>query len=475
MWIFLSNAFLSVVQHKDDPSMFVVRARRIDDLVSSFPDQAHEVVVLADADYPYRLIMHRGTFLRFVGEAVEDVRYVNFKNSVAPHDKDRKAFLHKVWTAGYEFGKKLPLVDPPPAPPKPEVSYFGYPHTPLALRDRASRFSWQREDMRRPAPMDYRDVFTWAEWRELRRGYIPEVMEEKWFIYEGEGTLHLHRSWTGFETYRVTLRPTNDGMEVISASYESDVDLYRSGGPRYEEQMVRWLLRSLVLGQQVEFPTYPDTPEWATALGLAQHHVGGREASAHLEPTLAAAVDALARERDRERERQQPMATIEVLLGDITTLAVDAIVNAANNTLAPGGGVSGAIHKAAGPRLAKECAEVGVCPTGEARITGAYGLPADHVIHAVGPRWEDGSKGEPILLASAYRAAFELAEAHELQSIALPALGAGVHGYPLREAAEIAVREARAAAKRSKALERIIFCCFTEEVRAAFHEAMDLV
>ncbi|MFQ5564936.1 MAG: O-acetyl-ADP-ribose deacetylase [Paracoccaceae bacterium] len=148
--------------------------------------------------------------------------------------------------------------------------------------------------------------------------------------------------------------------------------------------------------------------------------------------------------------------------GDITELAVDAIVNAANSRLIPGGGVCGAIHRAAGPELAKECAALGSCAIGEAKITAGYGLPALHVIHAVGPVWHGGGGGEAGMLASCYRRSLEVAQANALATIAFPAISTGIFGYPPDEAAVIAVTAVAETLPRTPGLTQVILCCFDE-------------
>jgi O-acetyl-ADP-ribose deacetylase len=164
-------------------------------------------------------------------------------------------------------------------------------------------------------------------------------------------------------------------------------------------------------------------------------------------------------------------ARLEVRVADITTLAVDAIVNAANRTLRGGGGVDGAIHRAAGPELLAECRTLGGCDTGSAKITRGYRLKAKHVIHAVGPVWSGGGKGEEDLLASCYRAALQLAVTHRLGSLAFPAISTGAYRFPPDRAARIAVGTVSSElAAAAAGITRVVFCCFASKA-AAHHIA----
>jgi O-acetyl-ADP-ribose deacetylase len=163
---------------------------------------------------------------------------------------------------------------------------------------------------------------------------------------------------------------------------------------------------------------------------------------------------------------------IHAVRGDITTLDVDAVVNAANTTLLGGGGVDGAIHYAAGPGLLEECRKIGGCPTGQARITYGYNLKARWIIHTVGPIWRDGSRGEPELLASCYESSLRLAVEHDLKSIAFPAISTGAYADPLKLATITAVSTVKAFTNQTDRFDEVIFCCFSGEDFAVYKRSL---
>ena len=163
---------------------------------------------------------------------------------------------------------------------------------------------------------------------------------------------------------------------------------------------------------------------------------------------------------------------LSVAEGDITALALDAIVNAANDRLAPGGGVCGAIHRAAGPELAEACARLAPCPTGEARLTPGFRLKARYVIHAVGPVWQGGGQSEDALLACCYRHSLRLAADAGIRSIAFPAISTGIYGYPLERATRIAIAAVQAGLVENPAIERVVFCCFGAEPAALYRRLL---
>ena len=174
-----------------------------------------------------------------------------------------------------------------------------------------------------------------------------------------------------------------------------------------------------------------------------------------------------------EANRSKIIDRIEVVEGDITQQKVDAIVNAANSSLLGGGGVDGAIHRAAGPGLLEECRKLNGCATGEAKITRGYNLPARWVIHTVGPIWRGGNNGEDELLASCYQSCFALAVQHDLRTIAFPAISTGAYGFPLERATRIAVDEAKRFLEGNATVEKVIFVCFGRRAYDSYRAALD--
>ena len=164
------------------------------------------------------------------------------------------------------------------------------------------------------------------------------------------------------------------------------------------------------------------------------------------------------------------MHVLRAIEGDITTLEVDAIVNAANNTLLGGGGVDGAIHRKAGPELLKECSTLGGCRTGQAKITGGYNLPAKYIIHTVGPVWRGGDHHEAELLASCYRETMQLAQKNDIETLAFPAISCGVYGYPLEGAAQIATSTLNECVRHNKALKQVWLVCFNDDTFSVCHQ-----
>lgn len=285
----------------------------------------------------------------------------------------------------------------------------------------ATRADWKVERLRPPrAPVPLARRFSAAELDALRRGVVPTVMEERWFVYTEGDTTYFHRSWTGYGVFELTVRPDGDGAVVDQAwtTWNREVINPPPAGVRELEA----LLAHVVFRVEPTAPASPPPQAW-------------------------------------------------VWQGDITTLAVDAIANAANPSLLGGGGVDGAIHRAAGPELLAACRHLGGCRAGEARATPGFRLAATHVFHTVGPVWHGGVRGEEDQLRGCYRALFALAREHGAETLAIPAISTGVYGYPLEAAARVALEETRAAQAEGRAPALTVHVTFDARATAAFRAA----
>ena len=274
-------------------------------------------------------------------------------------------------------------------------------------------------------------ILSREEMQEIAVGYRPIDMSDKWLAFMEDNRLFLHRSWTGIGIYEVTFAAKGfgwtdeTGFMPTSARVESDPRRYNP--EEFDPIRERDFLRDLIV------------------------HVSGEPMPISL-PIVGS---------------YGP--TIEAVLGDITTEKVDAIVNPANTGMLHGGGVSGAIHKAAGPELLAHCKTLGGCPVGRAKVTPGYWLDARWVIHTVTPQWRGGTQGEPVLLESCYRESLARADEVEAQSIAFPALATGTHKYPLKQAARIAVDMVRSTPTDAQLIR---FVCFDNRTLRAFQSAL---
>ena len=294
--------------------------------------------------------------------------------------------------------------------------------------DDCSHVSPIREPVAIPPP---EMILSREEMQEIAKGYRPMDMNDKWVAFMENDRLFLHRSWTGIGIYEVRFAAkgfswTNaTGFMPTSARVESDPRRYSPD--KFDPFRERDFLRDLIV------------------------HVSGEPMPISL-PIVGS---------------YGP--TIEAVLGDITTEKVDAIVNPANTGMLHGGGVSGAIHKAAGPELLSHCKTLGGCPVGRAKVTPGYWLDARWVIHTVTPQWRGGTQGEPVLLESCYRESLARADEVEAQSIVFPALATGAHGYPLKQAARIAVDMVRSTPTDAQLIR---FVCFDNRTLRAFQSAL---
>ena len=288
--------------------------------------------------------------------------------------------------------------------------------------------------------------FTSDEIKNLKYGNIPQEMEDKWFWYMEGNTLYAHRSWTGFCIYIMEI---DEVTGIHNVTVNRDKNQYTCKSIKEDEQTLNHLLDWWTK------PSYDYYGEWLD------------ETVANMQKAQGASAERL--------EERAGNGCISLYQGDITKIDCECIVNAAKNSLLGGGGVDGAIHKAAGPKLLEECKTLNGCETGKAKITKGYNLPARYIIHTVGPIYS-GKSSDAKLLASCYKSSLDLAKTQCIRSIAFPLISAGAYGYPLKEAMKIAARTSMDWIEANKEYEiHIIFCCFERKTYDLFYEVIDSI
>ena len=289
-------------------------------------------------------------------------------------------------------------------------------------------------------------IWTSEEMDQIRLGYVPHIMDEKWFIFVEGDRLFAHRSWTGLGVYEAAFGPVDGGYVIESAVVTGNRSEYKRSSDQDESQILEALIAGHLLGQSLSESQLADK-------------------SPHLRWELS--VPNIPKEAFILPVVETPGPELNLYMGDITELDVDAIVNAANSSLLGGGGVDGAIHRAAGPELLEYCRTLGGCETGQAKATPGFNLAARWVIHTVGPVWRGGNRGEPELLASCYRESLARADEVGAGTVAFPAISTGVYGYPIEAAAAIAVETVHATPTD---VDEVIFVAFDQETFDAYAE-----
>ena len=292
-----------------------------------------------------------------------------------------------------------------------------------------------------PAPAR---VWIEEEMGQVRLGYIPSIMDEKWFLFMEGNRLFAHRSWTGLGVYEATFAPVDGGYVIESAVVTGNRSEYERSSDQDESQILEVLIAGHLLGQS-----------------LSESQLAGK--SPHLRWELS--VPNIPKEAFILPVVHESGPELNLYMGDITALEVDAIVNAANSSLLGGGGVDGAIHRAAGPELLEYCRTLGGCETGQAKITPGFDLAAQWVIHTVGPVWRGGAHGEAELLASCYGESLARADEVGAGTVAFPAISTGVYGYPVEAAAAIAVETVHSTPTD---VDEVIFVAFDQEAFDAY-------